>query len=203
MISVGYAEFPADGIALLRKESSDKISSLKKALPNTTTERERLSLVDLMFEFICLADISNSPNASGVLSMPYAKHFSVDRSARYVATGTTISSIDPYELVFMIRPAIDMERLLDGTYEKQDWTLPYHPVVKNDEYYRLWQEMHTLADMYLEAKNNPRLVVLPAPMANPIAYPTNVPLYKQNGEPNEAFFVQWNKNIYDRFAKKR
>jgi hypothetical protein len=116
---MSYAEFPADGVRLLRRESSDKVSSLKKALTQTTTEWERLSLVDLMFEFICLADMSNSPNAAEVFSMPYAKYFNVDRSARYVATESSIGTIDPYGLVFMIRPSMEMERLLGREFEKK------------------------------------------------------------------------------------
>lgn len=198
---MGCAEFPVEGIASLRRESSEKISSLKKALPQTATEWERLSLVDLMFEFICLADMSNSPNAAEVFSMPYAKYFNVDRSARYVATESSIGTIDPYGLVFMIRPSMEMERLLGGEFEKKNWSRPYRPASR-DEYDHHWREMHTLAWMYLEAKNNPRMIVLPSRMASPIAYPVDVPLYKQNGEPNEEFFVRWNQNIYERFAGK-
>jgi hypothetical protein len=198
---MSHAEFPAEGVALLGRESSHKVSSLKKALLQASTEWEKLSLVDLMFEFICLADISNSPNAAEVLSMPYSKYFSADRSARYVATESSIGTLDPYAFVYMIRPSAEMERLLSGEFEKKNWPRLYFPATR-DEYERHWRDMHALAWMYLDAKNNPRMVVLPTRMANPIAYPTNMPLYDEHGEPNEAFFVQWQQNIYDRFTGK-
>jgi hypothetical protein len=155
---MSYAEFPIEGVKFLRKESSYKVNSLKKALPQTSTEWERLSLLDLMFEFVCLADISNSPNATEVFSMPYAKYFNVDRSARFVATEGSIGTIDPYAFVGMIRPSTEMKHLLSGEFEKKNWSHPYRPATRG-EYDRHWKNMHALAWMYLEAKNNPQIVI--------------------------------------------